>query len=251
VILRRSGVFMGRRLNKSGDAMDFEPFLDAYINPVLEAVRQLDYGFEDLPRRLGRDALRAFEKALATYSADADPEKPWGWKNPRSMYVLPIIHRVFPDLRFIHVVRDGRDIALSRNQNQLRKHGSAFFGVDRVDSTPAASAAFWSAANLQAAAWGEKTLRDRYSRVRLEDVCADPVRSVATLIGRLGLSCTDPELVAAGIRTPQTLGRWRSADPDVVAEISAASQPGLSAFGYLDQRAGGELYLPPESGPPS
>lgn len=238
-VLQRSGVFMGRRLNESGDAMDFEPFLDAYINRLLEAVRRLDYRFEDLPRRLGRGAVRAFEKALATFQADMDPGAGWGWKNPRSMYVLPIIHRVFPDIRFVHVIRDGRDMALSVNQNQLRKHGGAFFGVDSVELTPSASAALWSAANLQVAAWGEETLKDNYVRLRLEDVCADPLGNVATLIDRFDLPIKDPEYVAAGVHIPQTLGRWRSADPALVAEISGAAQPGLSAFGYLPRTPGG------------
>ena len=34
-------------------------------------------------------------------------------------------HAISPALRFLHVVRDGRDMALSENQNQLRKHGEA------------------------------------------------------------------------------------------------------------------------------
>ena len=61
---------------------------------------------------------------LVEHCATLEPGRPWGWKEPRSIYLLPFFHQQLPALRFLHVVRDGRDMALSANQNQLRKHGN-------------------------------------------------------------------------------------------------------------------------------
>ena len=64
-------------------------------------------------------------ETLADHCAAVAGTAAWGWKEPRSIYLLPFFHRHLPGLRFLHVVRDGRDMAFSENQNQLRKHGEA------------------------------------------------------------------------------------------------------------------------------
>ena len=53
-------------------------------------------------------------------------------KNPRSMFLLPFFDSYFPALKFIHIVRDGRDMAYSKNQNQLHKHGSTLLDQDQL-----------------------------------------------------------------------------------------------------------------------
>jgi hypothetical protein len=37
----------------------------------------------------------------------------WGWKAPRSTWTLPVWRELFPDLRVVHVVRHGVDVAAS------------------------------------------------------------------------------------------------------------------------------------------
>jgi hypothetical protein len=228
-VLSRAGLFMGERLNGAGDAMDFEPWLDDWINPILEVTGRLDYRPEELPDALRARILTAFREALAAYAPSGSGR--WGWKNPRSMYMLPLIHSVFPDLHFVHVIRDGRDMALSDNQNQRRKHFAALFGADREG--PAASAALWARANLETAAWGERTLGSRYHRVRLEDLCAEPVARTGMLLDALGVSGADVPAAASGLAMPDSVGRWRQAEPPLLAAISAEAEPALRRFGYL------------------
>ena len=60
------------------------------------------------------DFRRVLEDHCAPIAANP---RPWGWKEPRSIYLLSFLHRHLPALRFLHVVRDGRDMALSKNQN--------------------------------------------------------------------------------------------------------------------------------------
>ena len=43
----------------------------------------------------------------------------WGFKAPASLAALPVHQRFWPNMNFVHVLRDGRDIALSDNQNQV------------------------------------------------------------------------------------------------------------------------------------
>ena len=40
----------------------------------------------------------------------------WGWKFPETYLIGPLVLEVFPNARFLHIVRDGRDIAFKRHQ---------------------------------------------------------------------------------------------------------------------------------------
>src|SRR5215204_6276776 len=103
-VLTRAGAFMGIRLNVAGDAMDLEPVLDQIINPVIAVTRSLDYAVEDLPNALVGHALSTFDDAVRRYCSERPAGMRWGWKNPRSMYVLPLIHIRFPEMIFVHVL---------------------------------------------------------------------------------------------------------------------------------------------------
>ena len=113
---------------------------------------------------------------LADHLAPAPPDAAaWGWKEPRSIYLLRFWNEAMPDLRFLHFLRDGRDMAFSENQNQLNWHGRAVLGDElRKAKTPVRSIALWNRVNLAAADYGERVLGPRYLRVRFEDLCAEP-----------------------------------------------------------------------------
>jgi len=51
--------------------------------------------------------------------------EPWGWKDPRNTFTLPIWLDLFPDAKVLHVCRHGVDVADSLRQRQLRAIESA------------------------------------------------------------------------------------------------------------------------------
>lgn len=235
--LGEAGFFVGARVNHAGDAMDFEPFLDDIINPVLRETRSLDYALNDLPQGLKQAATVGFAAALRRYVSEK-PRKQlhWGWKNPRSMYILPIVEAACPELHFLHLVRDGRDMALSDNQNQPNKHYDALFGEAYSGEDPKNAIRLWSAANAQVADWGERVLGRRYMRIRFEDLCdaPDKVLQAALVGGGFGKDLAKRVGRAADevIRRPDSVGRWRelpAGDADALTEIAAAA---LARFGY-------------------
>jgi hypothetical protein len=50
-----------------------------------------------------------------------------GFKAPVSQLLLPLFRDLLPAVKFIHVVRDGRDVALSDNQSPVKKFYSTFY----------------------------------------------------------------------------------------------------------------------------
>ena len=185
----RPGLFTGTELNESEDAWKLGDYSDRWIDIYLS------HRAGALPVDVEQAMLDDLASVLREHCGALDPGRPWGWKEPRSIYLLPFFHRHLPALRFLHVVRDGRDMALSANQNQLRKHGDAA-PIPADLSPPERSIALWSWVNLTASRYGEEHLRDRYLRITFEDLCARPVDVVASnprvlrALGRSG--CGEP-----------------------------------------------------------
>ena len=146
------------------------------------------------------------------------------------MRLLPLLNEQLPSLRFLHLVRDGRDIAFSSNQVQLRKHGETVLGPSD-DPEPLRSIALWREVNLRAADYGERLGR-RYLRLRFEDVCADPAAEVATALKFFGLAGDAERIGADVVQAPPTLGRWREAEPELQARLTACAADALVRFGY-------------------
>lgn len=221
-IAQQCGMYIGRKLNAQADSLDIAGFLIRWVGQYLAAGDEPD--FEDVMRG---DLARV----LQDHGVPADGS-PWGWKAPPSIFLLPFFSRALPGFRFIHMLRDGRDMAYSRNQRQLAMFGNTLLGPEVEFDSPAASIALWSEANLTAARYGEEELGDRYLRIRFEDLCADPEPVIARMLAFLELEGDPAELVSE-VQAPTTLGRWQKEDPAVVAELERIAQPALQRFGYL------------------
>lgn len=232
-VLEKSGVFMGSRVNHAGDAMDFEPFLDGFINLFLLHGKSLDHEFGALPEDIQKQTGAYLEAAFSLYDRDRPVGSHWGWKNPRSMFALPALHRVFKNMSFIQLVRDGRDMALSENQNQVIKHYAALFEAGPTIGTPEQSIELWATANSQAADWAERELKERYLLVSYERLCADPEGEIKKIIAFADLqSSPDIQSLSAEVVGPTSLGRWKSMEREQLGHLNQIAEPALSRFGY-------------------
>jgi hypothetical protein len=238
-ILVRCGVFMGQHLNEAGDALDFVSSLDRLINPILAHTRSLDYRSADLPADLRQSAISELSAAARRIAAECPwAASQWGWKNPRSMFVLPILHEIYPQLRFIHVLRDGRDMAFSSNQNQPQQHYAALFGETPTAITFVDALRFWAEANCDVSSWGLNNLGDRYLVLRLEDMCDQPETQIRCLLQWLGLPDRNTTALRALVATPKSIGRWRQCDDTVQAKLDEIGGEALQRFGYYRQMNG-------------
>jgi hypothetical protein len=225
-IVRRAGLYIGTNLNESEDALDLAYYADRWINTFLA---QRD---DELDERMAAD----LDEVLAVHRAEHDGGA-WGWKEPRSIYLLPFLDTRLPGLRFVHIVRDGRDMALSSNQNQLRKHADALLGPPRAEeSAPLRSIMLWGRINNAAADYGAAVLGDRYLRLRFEDLCGDPVPTIRRLHDFLGLD-GDAEDLKREVAPPPSLGRWRTEDVELRAALERAAGEALQRFGYVRMAA--------------
>ncbi|HJQ75552.1 MAG TPA: sulfotransferase, partial [Gaiellaceae bacterium] len=217
-IVQRGGMFVGSDLNRSLDALDFAAFADRWIR-----------------REPPPQAAAELRGLVLRQHADADG-RPFGWKEPRSVYLLPLLAAELPGLRFLHVVRDGRDMALSENQVQLRKHGDAVLGASD-EPEALRSISLWREVNLRAADFGERELGDRYLRVRFEDLCAEPAAVTARVLGFFGLEGDAERIAAEEVEAPGSIGRWRAEPAELVRALEERAGDALARFGYQSSSA--------------
>lgn len=227
-IVQAAGMYIGRKRNEYEDALDFSSYFDRWINRYLT------------DRRAGPDAPLDHEMSadlrsvVAGHCAGIPPDaSSWGWKEPRSIYLLAFLRGQMPTLRFLHFIRDGRDMAFSDNQKQLIKHGRAALEGRRISwREPVRSIALWSWVNESAADFGERELGSDYLRVRFEDLCATPQQTVDRIYEFFGLE-GDVDAAASEVEPPRTVGRWRDRPKRLVERLEREAKPALRRFGYL------------------
>ncbi|MDQ3877791.1 MAG: sulfotransferase, partial [Actinomycetota bacterium] len=86
----------------------------------------------------------------------------WGDKTPRYVEHIPFLAKLFPTSRFIHLVRDGRDVALS--------YANVPFGPKTV----ARAALLWSQRVEMGIRDGRPLAPQRYLEVKYEALIAEP-----------------------------------------------------------------------------
>jgi hypothetical protein len=221
-------MFIGTNLNDSEDALDFGDYSDRWIN-LFRAGPPSELAPTTRAAMIG-DLHATVDRHLTHLDARA---RAWGWKEPRSIFLLPFFASQFPLLKFLHVVRDGRDMAYSSNQNQLNKHGHVLLGDRHAGaSQPVRSIALWSRLNLSTAEYGETVLGPRYLRVRFEDLCWAPAPAILRIFEFFGLAGDVDAIVGREVKPPPSLGRWRSQASDILGTLHCVGRAALERFGY-------------------
>lgn len=230
---------------------------EAAVAAVLDNGLWADYGLpaDEFVRRVGLrrptgagDVMRVFYELYA--ESRGSPR--WGDKSPYYVTVMTYLQELLPEARFVHVIRDGRDVALSTM--------SLWFGPDDV----AGVAREWSE-KLAVARRQARELRF-YLELRYEDLVRNPEASLRRVcdfldlewhpamleyhrtaevrLAELGDVRQNGRLIGAAERRgihrllaqpprPDRSGRWRTemsaADRELFAGIAAEA---LNAYGY-------------------
>lgn len=104
--------FVPQLVHRHRDPPDIDSFVDDLRR--IRTLREWSVDPHDVRRRLQpRASLGAAVAAVyETYAAARGKER-WGDKTPMYMQHLPLLRRLWPHARYVHLVRDGRDVAMS------------------------------------------------------------------------------------------------------------------------------------------
>lgn len=111
-----------------------------FLGDCLAEVPELSYHFEPIATKAAArcvyDGLWSYTKAKLFYRTvyawlmriHADGDLRFVEKTPRNCCIVPFLNEAFPDAQFIHIIRDGRDAALSLSKKPWLAERSAASG---------------------------------------------------------------------------------------------------------------------------
>jgi hypothetical protein len=167
-----------------------------------------------------------------------------GDKTPGYVRYLETLHGLWPEVRFVHIVRDGRDVCLSVLDWRKDATGFSTFAADPVTTT----AVWWEWYVRLGLEGGSELGPGLYHELRYESLVAEPEAECVRLCAFLGIpfdgamlrfhegrTQDDPGLDAKKAWRPVTPGlrSWRSdMSRDDVVRFEAAAGGLLDELGY-------------------
>jgi hypothetical protein len=195
-------------------------------------------------------AYASFVSGIFDLHGDAHGKRLVGDKTPHYVRSLPTLHALWPGARFIHIVRDGRDVCLSvRNWKKVTERGGAVAHYSTWEQDPVPTTALWWEWHVRLGREAGAALGPQvYHEVSYESLVDDPAGGCRALCAFLGIpydehmlgfhegrTRDDPELDAKQAWRPVTPGlrNWRTEMPAAEIErFEAATGELLEELGY-------------------
>ena len=162
-------------------------------------------------------------------------DRRWGWKESHTTFHLQGIAAYYLEPKYIHIIRNGLDMAYSRTHQELADWGHCF-GLNRRDTSPRNIFECWYRFNKYALETGRRLFGSRFLAIRFEELCTQNRPQVQKLFAfcELDPNTATPKIIGIP-RLPPSVGRYRKNDQSWIdTEV-------LSKLGELGYSA------PPES----
>lgn len=214
-ILESLGLFMGHRKDKNNESIYFND-LNSWLMrqsggswdrplPIKELVEDdrvlevlLDY--LDITLCSTRSISYLGMLKYLKYRSLRRIDVPWGWKDPRNTFTLPLWLKLFPDAKVIHIYRHGvdvanslkvrRDISLSReikryykakNLYRVFKKNRGFSGIGRCSSIEGCFS-LWEEYIDEAKLQIGNMDKNRVYEIKYEVFLEEPVKTIEDLV---------------------------------------------------------------------
>ncbi|MHB1000222.1 MAG: sulfotransferase family protein [Armatimonadota bacterium] len=200
--LSASGVYMGAELNVSGDLLPPGDLYEAcrVMSKHVEYLGDLQWDFSKLHTMPIDPEFERLVKSYLSSVLNSDMENK-GWKLPETTLIYPWIVRMFPDIKYIHWVRDPRDSILGVHlTDDLADFGISY---DKTDDLMLKRAISW---RYQREIMKATPVPKYVTEVRFEDFILKQEDVLSELEKFLGIPLARIEV------RPDSVGRWRSDD---------------------------------------
>lgn len=234
--------WLGRLFRDDPWELQVDRLVSAFDTPEVRATWHMDLSrvserlLVAAPDRRGVDAVvdAVYREWLEEHAPGANR---WGDKTPLNALYLPWLDELFPGAAYIHVLRDGRDVALSYVRAGLYE-------------TLEAGARRWRESVEHVRRFSVESARERLVEVRYEDLVEDPERHVVGLCRFLGVEpeagmmefwrgeqeLGDTHLPhhanVGGPITSEYVGRWRELPASDLRRLESALGRTLRRTGY-------------------
>lgn len=208
-IIEDAGFFLGQKKDENDEAVFFQR-LNIWMLSQLHASWDTPYTARFLTPAYQENMIRVIEAHLRSndriqflglrmflkYRNIKDIDFPWGWKDPRNTFTLPVWHTLFPDAKIIHIYRNPIDVAESlRKREMATNFVSRTWGDWLKESMLKGNVGYISSLRVQdikegiklwmeytdAALRIEETYPDGCIRIKYEDFLSQPTRELERL----------------------------------------------------------------------
>jgi len=182
--------------------------------------------------------LRRFQSAVWNYHQRLGaPPSRWGWKFPETYLMVPLVARTFPHARFLHLVRDGRDIAFKshltdRTDNPVGR--GILADCDALDLPHHLQAALsWEYQVRHYESIQSSLPAGRVLDLRFEDLCLNPFDTAEQVCRFLDVPMTENcrRYLASEVDAGK-VAQYRNESPDQVREVEERIGSTLRYLGY-------------------
>jgi hypothetical protein len=212
-IVDQCGCYMGNKVNGSYDCSPLIPWFKKF---------EQDNIFCGYNKEMA-DSLKEY---IIDYFREHTKEI-FGWKMTSNIYFIKFFNETFKNCKFIHVIRDGRDMAYSKNSGQYILFRKQVLKEKYNFSKPLAKALMWKIVNLFASDYGKNNMDDRYLLIRYEDACLKFKETIEKIMQFT--NCHNQKAFEIKIKPRLTIGRYRNHD---TKEIMENIQSTLERFDY-------------------
>ena len=193
-------------------------------------------GWRDSPR-----TLAAILDSIFEFFAARESKQRWCEKTPQHVQHLLALAQQFPLAKFIHVVRDGRDCAVSFHRRWLRRPELTIFRWKKVVATGREQ--------------GQQLGSERYLEIRYEDLTTHPedsLRQVCTFLvlpfNEATLESAQPYLQSANADPKRGLqansGKWQGYfSPSLQKRLERIAGRTLASCGYATQYPASDVNI--------
>lgn len=219
--LAESGVFMGSPLNSSWDLIPPESMYEAcrIFGQYVDYTGDLTWDFSKVLSMAPDPAfVRLIEDYLSSVLSSDSPYK--GWKIPETTLCYPWILKMFPDIHYIHWVRDPRDCILGGHVTDELKN----FNIDYpyTEDIREKRAISWKYQRELMKATPEPA---KLIKIRFEDMVFEQDKVLAQLEEFLGIKMAKIEMRS------DSVGRYKTDEGKYMFEFF---KPDMLECGYTD-----------------
>lgn len=280
-ILEKLGLFVGYEKEDNNEAIFFqklnidilESTYGNWEQPGFLHEKIIEKSFREkwiklLKNKLVSEESKSFlgDDLWKKYSSPFSINEPWGWKDPRNTYTLPLWLEIFPEVKVVHIYRHGIDVASSlKARYEKRKETVRKKKVKRVLGMPSRlinyviknkriptkeSLRLFYYKNLRTtrdsnlndafSLWEEyveeslkhvKNLKNKSISLKYEDILEEPIRHIKELVSFCGLKASEKEIK----ENTKTIDKSRSfayKNDSELLEFEEKVKDRLSKFGY-------------------
>ena len=234
--LQKLGIRMGATEDvPTGDVQDLR---------FSRAIKRICRGSLHLPSTVASEhrRLKYFHRSLDRYLHWlGHTQDDWGWKFPETYLIPNYVAATFPQARYIHMLRDGRDVAFKHHltDDPRRPLGRMLLAHIGAMNLPhhVQAAMSW---DFQVCRFEEfvEFARPAMCTITFETLCREPIATMQTVCRFLGRELTPAcrDYLQTQVR-PEKIAQYRTEAAVQLAEVETVIAPTLARLGYRKQAA--------------